>query len=534
MKYKHGFFQLAEKENGVYLRIYPPLAGGHQISLDDILFYLKQKKIENFDFDRLKEAVMHSKKPMELKLNDQVKNYGEDEYLQVMVSLDKKLAAGRFYPPSPTGKLMTKEDIINELNHAGVRHGIVEQMVDAYIKNRQFCVNIVLAKATLPVEGKSASIEYHFDTSLQAKPEIKEDGTVDFHQLNNIVHVEKGECLATLTPMEPGKDGIDVCGKPMHPKKVKNEVFRYGKNISISEDGLQIFSDVSGHASLTDGRVFVSNTYEVPADVGASTGDIEYDGNISIAGNVITGFRVKADGDIYVKGVVEGAELIAGGDIVLNRGIQGMERGYLKAGGNIVSKFIENSTVVAGGNVTTDAIMHSKVTAKGDVVAKGKRGLITGGEIHSGTMIEARVLGSTMGTHTALEVGIDPALVEEYHRLEKEFPDLEKELEKNVQTITMYSKKLQKGEKLSEDKMKALKAAGEKKGKLEKELEEKEERFGYLEEEMEHNNNGRVRIDSIAYPGVKVMISNVIYYVKTEIQRGQLVRDGADIRVKGF
>lgn len=534
MKYKHGFFQLSEKEDGVYLRIYPPAAGGRAIIMDDVLFYLKQKKIEDFDTTALRSAIMDARGPAEYKLNNQYKDYSEDEYLNVMISKDKKMAVGRFYPPSPKGKLMTKAEILSSLEMAGVQYGIVEPMIDAYIKNRQFCVNIVLAKAVLPVEGHSASIEYHFDTTVQSKPEIKEDGTVDFHQLNNIVHVEKGDCLATLTPMDAGTPGTDVCGRTLQPKKVKNAALRYGKNISVSEDGLQIFSNVSGHAALTDGMVFVSNTYEVPADVNTSTGDIEYDGDISINGNVITGFQVKATGDIYVKGAVEGANLTAGGDIILNRGMQGMERGILKAGGNVISKFIENATVTAGGYVAADAIMHSKVTAQGDILVKGKRGLITGGELHSGTMIEAKILGSTMGTHTNLEVGIDPMLIEEYHSMEKELPGLEKELEKNAQTVGLYRKKLQKNGKLPDDKMLALKTASENQKELEEKIKKCEERFQFLEEQMEQNSNGCIRIENIAYPGVKVVISNVVYYVKSEIQHGQLVREGADVRIKGL
>ena len=334
--------------------------------------------------------------------------------------------------------------------------------------------------------------------------------------------------------MIEGTEGMDVCGNLLLPKKVTNLSLKYGKNISLSEDGLQIFSDVSGHVSLTEGTVFVADTYVVPADVNASTGDIEYDGNINITGNVITGFSVKASGDIYVKGAVEGAELIAGGDIVLNRGMQGMDRGHLKAEGNVISKFIENATVTAGGYVTADAIMHSKVTAKGDILIKGKRGLITGGELHSGRMISAKTIGSPMGTHTTLEVGIDPGLIEEYHRLEKELPELEKELDKSIKVINLCSKKMKENGKLPEDRMKALKEAGKRKEELEKMIEKRENRCDYLEEIMDQTSAGKVEVENIAYPGVKVVISNVTYYVKTEVQHGMLVREGADIRLKGY
>ena len=46
--------------------------------------------------------------------------------------------------------------------------------------------------------------------------------------------------------------------------------------------------------------VMVSDIYRVPANVDPSTGDIEYNGTVEVAGNVATGFKVKAEGDIIV------------------------------------------------------------------------------------------------------------------------------------------------------------------------------------------------------------------------------------------
>ena len=80
--------------------------------------------------------------------------------------------------------------------------------------------------------------------------------------------------------------------------------------------------------------MFVSNQYEVPADVGASTGDIDYDGSVVVKGNVLTGYTIKATGDIIVNGVVEGAKLVTAGKIVLKRGIQGKGQASLEAGGD--------------------------------------------------------------------------------------------------------------------------------------------------------------------------------------------------------
>ena len=48
---------------------------------------------------------------------------------------------------------------------------------------------------------------------------------------------------------------------------------------------------------------------------------------------MVAGFTVKAAGNITVSGIVEGATVIAGGSITFNRGIQGMTKAVVKAGG---------------------------------------------------------------------------------------------------------------------------------------------------------------------------------------------------------
>lgn len=70
-------------------------------------------------------------------------------------------------------------------------------------------------------------------------------------------------------------------------------------------------SQVSGHVILENDKIFVSNVLEL-VNVDNSTGDIDYEGDVVVKGNVLAGFTVKATGDITVSGIVEGATVIAG------------------------------------------------------------------------------------------------------------------------------------------------------------------------------------------------------------------------------
>lgn len=530
MRYKNGFFQIVHKEDGTYLKFFPPVMGGMPIDINDVMYYLHKIKLEDFDAKELNKKLEELEdSPTEFKIaNNTI--YPEHEYMRLEINRDKTKVVARFYPPSSKGKLITREEIMSDLEHNGVRHGIIERNIDIYLKARQFCTDFVIAKATKPIQGKDAEITYHFEVDKIAKPSINEDGSVDFHQVDNINHIEAGTLLATLQPAELGKPGIDISGAPIKQRKVNVKTLKFGHNIHLSEDGLQMYSDVAGHVQLTGDKVFVSDTYEVPADVSTSTGDVTYDGNVHVKGNVITGFKIEAKGDIIVDGVVEGATLIAGGQIVLKRGIQGMNRGVLRAEADIVTKFIENSEVYAGGSVTTDAIMHSTVQAKGDVTSAGKRGLIIGGSIRSEQNISLKEAGSTMGTKTLLEIGMDPALLEEYQSLDKQVASMTEEIEKNNKIIGVYANKVKKGEKLPDDKLKQYKIAKKTVELLHQNIENAEARSQELKEEMEKHNQGRVRVSDIVYPGVKVTINGANVVVRNEARHIQFVKDRAVIK----
>lgn len=159
--------------------------------------------------------------------------------------------------------------------------------------------------------------------------------------------------MAELIPDKEGTAGMDVFGNIVNPPKVKKANLKFGKHIRLSDDRMKIFSEVDGDVKLSQETVFVSSTYHVPADVDASTGDIHYNGNVHVAGNVRAGFVVEASGDIEVEGVVEGAVLKAGGNIALKRGVQGMSKGVLEAGNDIITKFLESCTVKAGHVINT-------------------------------------------------------------------------------------------------------------------------------------------------------------------------------------
>ncbi len=528
---KSAYCGLTSKSDGLYLYLVPAVENGKKLEFRDVDLYMNYM---NVDYDKVavNTAIGSLTERVEMKVAEGKLKFPEDEYCVVSLSPDKLKATCMFWPPADGGANLTVDDILQKLRNCGVRFGFDMVEIQRHTLEKDYCADLVMAAAKMPREGKAAEIIYNFNTSTNTRPRVNEDGSVDFHNLDNINHVSKGELLATLIPADDGTNGTDVCGGILKPQKVVHKQLKYGNKIDINDEKTQIFSQVDGHVVLVEDRVFVSDVYEIPGDVGPSTGDVEYEGSITVKGNVVSGYTVKAKGDIIVEGVVEGANIIADGQIILKRGIQGGNKGMLQANGNITSKFIESAEVNSGGYVQTESIMHSRVIARNDVTVAGRKGFITGGYVHAGNCISAKIAGNEMETKTELEVGSDPKLMQECKSLELSIPQMQKEHDKLTTILTTFAKKIQSGEKLDEKIINNVKQLKVQYNELAVEISESKNRLEALQEEIATNSNtGCLKISDVIYPGCKVSIGSATTYIKTPTQHSRLVRDGADVRV---
>ncbi len=528
MVYKNAFFQMLIKPDAVYIKYFPPREGGNKLNLEEFVNYVDSHDLK-IDYKELSKAVAEAKEPIIFKTNTE-KTYPEGEKMLVQVSDDSMQAVCRFIPPSTGGRILSREDIIKDLALNGIKFGIDESEVDRYMAEKQYCTDYVMARGREAVEGHDAEIIYKFNTDPQAKPKEREDGSVDFYSLDIIAKVEAGDELAELIKEDEGEFGSDVRGRVLKPYKVKKLALKYGKNISLSEDGLHLISDIAGHASVDDeGRVKVSNTFVVPNDVDLSTGDIDYDGNVEVRGNVVNGFKINATGDVIVGGTAEGVEITAGGQIILKGGIHGMNKGLLKAGSNVIAKFLENTSVRAEGYVTADAILHSDVSAKGDVIVNSNKGYVNGGTVRSATLIRLKNAGSEMGTKTNLEVGVDPTLMARYKHLENDIEEVLRRMDTSSKSIEIYSKKMQRGEKLPPEKLAQFKVLALQYKKDTDDMAAMQEEFISLREEMDKQNGGVIEVINTIYPGVKVLVVDATLYVRNAVKNVRFVREGADV-----
>lgn len=529
----NGYFQLEMRDGKFFFQAFAPEDGGKMFGTDEVLNYFDSISFDEFDTVQLDTYIQMKEfeTPLFLGMGERLP---ESEKCVVNITDKADRALVRFYPPTTGGALLEESDIISSLQSAGIKHGIRKKAIQHFLGKRSYCRDYIMAEATYPVEGHDASIEYFFDVNATAKPKLNEDGSVDFHHLGNIIVVEKGTKLATLTPADRGKAGVSVLGNPLMPTKVKARRLRFGRNIRLSENKCHIYADTDGYVTLVDDMVMLSDIYRVPANVDVSTGDIDFNGTVEVTGNVNTGYIIEAAGDIIVNGVVEGATLKAGGNIVLKRGMQGMERGELEAGGNITAKFIENSKVRCGGGLKADAVLHSEIDCKDDVEVRGKKGLINGGYVRTYGSITATSLGSTMGTSTKLEVISDKDLQFRKNELEEKIAENEESLKKIDSIADAVKSQLVQKKEIPKEQIAYIKNATEKKPALKKEIQEMKYERETIKTLIQRNRTACIRVERDMYAGVVTIVRDAMKIQHEKQCHCRFVRDGADVKMEGL
>ncbi len=342
-------------------------------------------------------------------------------------------------PPDPGDAKYNKQEIKDYLKRSGIVFGYHESNIAAMANKGVYCREIVVAEGRLPDEGQDGYFEYTFEAEVKG-PQILEDGTVDYTAANKLVNVRAGDKLATYRPARQGTDGSDIMGNLMKAAVVKELPILRGNGIRRDTDDTY-YAEKEGKVELRDGKLDIKSTHEIYGDVDLTIGKVEFFGDIIINGNVLSGVVVRAGRNIEIRGSVEAASLFAGGDIILQRGIQGQQRAKASARGSIFAKFIEQTVVTAGADVVADSIMNSRIVAEGTVRLSGKRGVIVGGYTHGLLGIDTVSVGNDAETRTVIHAGCEADMFDKIAELKKREVQVRRTLDELRETLEDINKK---------------------------------------------------------------------------------------------
>ncbi|MBM7560612.1 DUF342 domain-containing protein [Fusibacter tunisiensis] len=430
------------------------------------------------------------------------------------------------------GAKVKPDDIIKILKERNVIFGLKHNVIEQICKEGTTVHSIVVAEGIVHENGKDGYIDFKITKEHKVKPQILEDGRVDFKNMGFVELVNEEDVLAVKVPPTKGKNGTTVTGKAIRGKDGKDVVLKIGKNMRVSPDGLKAIATSDGTVVVDNDRISVIKSLEIRGDVGVETGNITFQGQVVVNGNVTSGYSVECDGDLVVNGVVEGAVLKAGGNIVISRGIQGHDKASITCHGDLTSNFINSCHVYVKGTIETGAIMSSKIKCDGRIVVKGKKGLIVGGEITSKSDIEANVVGSELGVTTSIKLGVDVETIEELKTLTSDVRDLIDMHDKLGKSVKLLKTKIEQN---PEDKRSVFMYEKYSANFVEMDvsLNEKRTRLKMLNELVNNISGAQIKANTF-YPGTRIKVGNGNFYVKHQLTRSIIKKDHGEIIAIGF
>ena len=369
----------------------------------------------------------------------------KDAFAEIAVAEDKMSASILVNSPVGGGRDITLQELRDMLDQMGIEYGIDEDKLKDIVENELYNQVFKFAEGTPAIDGTNGKIKDYFPRHKEVKFASKENDSIDFKSTNYIHNVKAGELVCELTPPEPPQDGVDIFGNTVYGKPGIMPPIPQGKNVVYNEEKDKLLTGCEGNLSFRSGRFHVEKILNIGGNVDNSVGNIDFTGSVSIKGDVLEGFTVKAKGDITVMGIVEGATLISGGSITLYKGMRGMKSGVLEAAGDITAKFLEDSKIYARGDIQAEYIINSEVSCGNNLTLTGRRAAFIGGVCSVYNVMNVKTVGAMSQITTLVTLGVTPQLLGEVENLKKDIADITAQLDECKKNITYLNTRQKAG-----------------------------------------------------------------------------------------
>ena len=293
------------------------------------------------------------------------------------------------------------EQMLQEQNIVfGINEDTIEQLLNGTLNPGEH----LIAQGIPPQNGEKSQNEFFINTLpyLERESIKREDDSVNYHNKGEIDYVLTGDIVAKVTPATEGIHGTNVHGEELLAENGEIIPLLFNKTIAFADDNQNLIALNSGHPVLKNNQLEIQTAFEV-LNVDYDTGNIDYKGNLLILENIRTGFDVKTQGNLEVRGAIHHTNTYVKGNIICRGGKIPGEEDSIIAEGDISIAYIEGGLVASGDTITVkEHIINSQTTAKIAIICKRKDAVIVGGTTKAGELIQTFDLGSPHETKTTV------------------------------------------------------------------------------------------------------------------------------------
>lgn len=405
----------------------------------------------------------------------------------------------------------TTDFIMDFLKENGVKAGINKTAIEALVSSMPYEEEVVVASGKPAVDGRNGVYQYLVPLEDQkAKPVVAQDGSVDYLNSLKLAMVEEGQTFAIYEPPTKGEYGYTVFSEMVKPAPGRHAPVLRGKGFNVSEDGREYKAKLSGRIYTDNGRIIIEPLYEVRQNLDIEHGNIAFNGDVQIGGDVRSGLSIVAEGSIFVNGHVGNCQLRAGGNIIIGKGVQGKYGCKISARGDVAASFVERCNITAEGNVYADSLMDCRVFARNSVFVTSKKGCIIGGHVSALQGITAKEIGNELGIVTRVQFGETNLHREELNRYKARLKKVKEDIHLLERQMDKYDRI--EGSEMSREmelmRMQVIRA------KVLRQAEQRrlEDTIPQVEEELRSaEKDSFVRVTGAIYPGAVIVTETASY-----------------------
>lgn len=313
------------------------------------------------------------------------------------------------------------------INRSYVDGDAIEQLVEQAGADSEATHEAVVARGEAAQQGRDGGFVWQEQVKTQldeldkriaaakcleetgASPdEADDDNGVDFYAQSAFIVVRRGQKLGELVEPTEGVDGVDIFGNSVTARDGKKTDFKLDRSLTCDEQGA-VYAAISGVLETTRSSAKICDVLHVHGFVDFSCGNIDFPGPVVIDKGVRDRFVVRSEKDVHIRELVEAAEVHAAGDLVLDGGMAGRERGMLRIGGNLTARYLDGVDAIVG----RDCEIAKEITNCTLVVGKhleAPNAAIRGGRLHLAGASDVGQLGSEQGVETVVSLGDIPEL----------------------------------------------------------------------------------------------------------------------------
>ncbi len=404
--------------------------------------------------------------------------------IKITLSSNKMKATLSIGLPRGTGFPADRRLIEEALAKAGVKEGLLDEIIDQAAEASglgEVVTDLIVAEGKFPMDETQ---------------EIKLLHDIDYRDKNkNSVSLKAGEDVGYLVS-SGDREGYTVTGEAVESGSGEGSL-EIGENIlqnkTDEQDVIKLTAGKSGRLIFTGSRLFIQDTILIEGDLSPNLGQVNFPGNVTVNGSVLSKAMINAGENISVNGVIQAALVSADKSVFIEKGIKGNGKAVVR-GRKLTFDYAEESHLMAADEILCQkAMMRCRVRCNGHIQSPDGQMKIVGGEIRVRDGLAALSIGNERGIKTEIYFGQD-FLVED--RIVQLVKDTEK-----IQAQIMRIDQIIDKARGRPDKQDLMMTARDKKVRMLKALEKKNVKIFLLREKFEEHFPSRIKISGDLHEG---------------------------------